>query len=60
MSLKQKLTNILKGGIAMMINYFAMQIEIGWITLEQVPKKYREKVRELVEASGTATVETEE
>lgn len=60
MSLKQKLTNFLKGGTAMMINYFAMQIEFGWITLEQVPKKYREKVRELVEASGTATVETEE
>lgn len=57
MSLKQKLTNFLKGGIAMMINYFAMQIEFGWITLEQVPKKYREKVRELVEASTVGTDE---
>lgn len=44
----------------MMINYFAMQIEFGWITLEQVPKKYRKKVRELVEASGTTAAETEE
>lgn len=60
MSLKQKLTNFFKGGTAMMINYFAMQIEFGWITLEQVPKKYREKVRELVEASGTTATETEE
>ncbi|MGV3054850.1 MULTISPECIES: CD1375 family protein [Streptococcus] len=41
----------------MMINYFAMQIEFGWITLEQVPKKYREKVRELVEASTLGTDE---
>ena len=57
MSLKQKLTNFLKGGTAMMINYFAMQIEFGWITLEQVPKKYREKVRELVEASTVGTDE---
>ena len=57
MSLKQKLTNILQGGIAMMINYFAMQIEFGWITLEQVPKKYRDKVRELVEASELGTEE---
>lgn len=60
MSLKKKLTNFLKGGTAMMINYFAMQIEFGWITLEQVPKKYRKKVRELVEASGTTAAETEE
>lgn len=33
----------------MMINYFAMQVQLGWITLEQVPKRYREKVKELVE-----------
>lgn len=57
MSLKKKLTNFLKGGTAMMINYFAMQIEFGWITLEQVPKKYREKVRELVEVSTVGTDE---
>ncbi|MFH6616101.1 hypothetical protein QE521_07085 [Streptococcus suis] len=33
----------------MMINYFAMQVQLGWITLEQVPKRYRDKVKELVE-----------
>lgn len=36
----------------MMINYFAMQIEFGWITLEDVPKKYREKVKQLVESGN--------
>ena len=41
----------------MMINYFAMQVEHGWITLEQVPKRYREKVRELVELSEIGTTE---
>lgn len=41
----------------MMINYFAMQIELGWITLEQVPKKFREKVRALVEVSNPETVD---
>ena len=41
----------------MMINYFAMQVEYGWITLEQVPKRYREKVRELVELSEIGTTE---
>ena len=39
----------------MMINYFAMQVQLGWITLEQVPKKYREKVRILVELSEAGT-----
>lgn len=33
----------------MMINYYAMQVTLGWITLEQVPKRFRDKVRELVE-----------
>lgn len=32
------------------INYFALQVEYGWITIEQVPEKFREKVRLLVEA----------
>ena len=32
-----------------MINYFAMQVELGWITIEDVPKRWRDKVRELVE-----------
>ncbi|MFU1594036.1 hypothetical protein [Streptococcus dysgalactiae] len=36
----------------MMINYFAMQIEFGWITLEDVPKKYREKVKQLIESGN--------
>ncbi|MHB9781497.1 CD1375 family protein [Streptococcus sp. 10F2] len=35
----------------MMINFFAMQIERGWITLEQVPKRYRAKVKELLDLS---------
>ncbi|WP_258558060.1 hypothetical protein [Streptococcus porcinus] len=39
----------------MMINYFAMQIELGWITIEQVPAKFREKVRELIELSSVGT-----
>lgn len=42
----------IKGGSAMMINYFAMQINLGWITLEKVPKRYRAKVAELVEMSN--------
>ena len=46
----------------MMINYFSMQVQLGWITLEQVPKRYREKVRELVELAeiGTKEEETQE
>ncbi|QBX18293.1 hypothetical protein Javan407_0060 [Streptococcus phage Javan407] len=32
------------------INYFALQVEYGWITIEQVPEKFREQVRLLVEA----------
>ncbi|PCH13896.1 hypothetical protein A9Y57_00165 [Streptococcus parauberis] len=39
----------------MMINYFAMQIDLGWITLEEVPLKYREKVRQLIELSSVGT-----
>lgn len=42
----------IKGGTAMMINYFAMQVNLGWITLEEVPKRYRAKVAELVEMSN--------
>ena len=41
----------------MTINYFAMQVQLGWITLEQVPKRYREKVRELVELAEIGTKE---
>lgn len=35
----------------MMINYFAMQIELGWITIEDVPKRWRKQVQELVDLS---------
>lgn len=42
----------IKGGSAMMTNYFAMQVDLGWITLEEVPKRYRAKVAELVEMSN--------
>lgn len=34
-----------------MINYFAMQIELGWITIENVPKRFRKQVQELVDLS---------
>ena len=57
MKLFSNIENLIKGRIAMMINYFAMQVEHGWITLEQVPKRYREKVRELVELSEIGTTE---
>lgn len=57
MKLFSNIKNLIKGGIAMMINYFAMQVQLGWITLEQVPKHYREKVRELVELSEIGTTE---
>lgn len=36
-----------------MINYFAMQIELGWITIEVVPKRFRKQVQELVDLSNT-------
>ncbi|MCO4545389.1 hypothetical protein Si087_00160 [Streptococcus infantarius subsp. infantarius] len=35
----------------MMINYFAMQIELGWITIEVVPKRFRKQVQELLDQS---------
>ncbi|MCF0239986.1 MAG: hypothetical protein HUJ62_06075 [Streptococcus gallolyticus] len=35
----------------MMINYFALQIEYGWITIEQVPKRFRKQVQELLDLS---------
>lgn len=47
-----QLKNKIKGGSAMMINFFAMQVNLGWITLEEVPKRYRVKVAELVEMSN--------
>lgn len=35
----------------MMINYFAMQIELGWITIDAVPKRFRAQVQELLDQS---------
>ncbi|CYU36544.1 phage protein [Streptococcus suis] len=51
MKLLSKIKNKIRGGIAMMVNLYFMQVEEGWITLEQVPKKYRERVRKLLELS---------
>lgn len=34
------------------INYYTMQIvDFGWITIDDVPKRYRERVRQMVEAA---------
>lgn len=49
--LLKKIKNIYVGGRTMMINYFAMQIELGWITIETVPKRFRKQVQELVDLS---------
>ena len=51
MKLLKKIKNIYIGGKTMMINYFAMQIELGWITIEAVPKRFRKQVQELVDLS---------
>ena len=51
MKLTHKIKSIFLGGKAMMINYFAMQIELGWITIETVPKRFRKQVQELVDLS---------
>lgn len=51
MKLLSKIKNKIRGGIAMMVNLYFMQVEEGWITLEQVSKKYRERVRKLLELS---------
>ena len=51
MKLLQKIKNRILGGRIMMINYFAMQIELGWITIETVPKRFRKQVQELVDLS---------
>ena len=51
MKLTHKIKNTILGGKAMMINYFAMQIELGWITIETVPKRFRKQVQELVDLS---------
>ena len=51
MKLLKKIKNTIVGGKTMMINYFAMQIELGWITIEAVPKRFRKQVQELVDLS---------
>lgn len=51
MRLLEKIKNTILGGRTMMINYFAMQIELGWITIEAVPKRFRKQVQELVDLS---------
>ena len=53
-----QIKNKIKGGSAMMINYFAMQVNLGWITLEEVPKHYRAKVAELVNLSDLGNKES--
>lgn len=50
-NLLKKIKNKIIGGKAMMINYFAMQIELGWITIEQVPKRFRKQVQDLLDLS---------
>ena len=51
MKLLKKIKTKLIRGRTMMINYFAMQIELGWITIETVPKRFRKQVQELVDLS---------
>ena len=51
MKLLKKIKNTILGGKTMMINYFAMQIELGWITIEAVPKRFRKQVQELLDLS---------
>ncbi len=51
MKLVTKIKNTFLGGRTMMINYFALQIEYGWITIEQVPKRFRKQVQELLDLS---------
>lgn len=60
MKLLQKIKNTFLGGRTMMINYFAMQIELGWITIETVPKRFRKQVQELVDLSHAGLQEDEE
>lgn len=51
MKLLKKIKNIYIGEKTMMINYFAMQIELGWITIEAVPKRFRKQVQDLLDLS---------
>ena len=58
--LLKKIKNTIAGGRTMMINYFAMQIELGWITIETVPKRFRKQVQELVDLSNAGLQEDKE
>ena len=60
MKLLQKIKNTFLGGRTMMINYFAMQIELGWITIETVPKRFRKQVQELLDLSNIGTDDSAE
>ena len=60
MKLLEKIKIKLLGGKTMMINYFAMQIELGWITIETVPKRFRKQVQELVDLSNVGLQEDKE
>ena len=60
MKLLKKIKNTFVGGRTMMINYFAMQIELGWITIETVPKRFRKQVQELVDLSHAGLQEDKE
>lgn len=57
MKLLKKIKNIYIGGKTMMINYFAMQIELGWITIEDVPRRFRKQVQELLDLSHAGVQE---
>lgn len=59
MKLVNKIKNTILGGRIMMINYFAMQIELGWITIETVPKRFRKQVQELLDLSHAGLQEEE-
>ena len=58
--LLEKIKNTILGGKTRMINYFAMQIELGWITIEAVPKRFRKQVQELVDLSHAGLQEDKE
>lgn len=60
MKLLKKIKNTILGGRTMMINYFAMQIELGWITIETVPKRFRKQVQELLDMSHAGLQEDKE
>lgn len=40
-----------------MVNLYVMQVEQGWIKLEQVPARYRERVKALLKLADIPTDE---